>query len=749
MPSFYIPLSGLDADSTALNTIANNLSNMNSTGFKAQTTNFSDLFYQQTGTTGSGDEIQAGTGVQVASNSTDFTSGTISSTGIATDAAINGTGFFVLDNNGSQLYTRDGNFQTSSTGALESTEGQGVMGYMAANGVINTSGSLTGITIPTSGVMQPSATTTLSTTQNLDSTSAIGAQTTGQVEVFDSLGKNYEATVTYTNLGDNKWSYAVTLPDTLTAAAATAASAQILPVTAAAADSATVNAGALTPVPSTGTNSLLDATSISTYSFGSSSGILASGSTSGALATVDATTNLTIGGATSTGTPVTTTAPAISSGESVDTYAAALQSAITAAGLVGVTATSAAGQLVITTDTVVANGVTTSFAGNVVQDLQGATVNYSLGSSATVDPATSLTITGLTALGPPPATIIAPTVTAGESLSSYAADLNTALTNAGIINVTVTSTAGGQLSITGANMTTSGSVSQDMTAQTINYNFGLNNSTLATVNSGTNLTISGLTPSGSDATTTAPIVTAGETVVQYAAALNQALANAGIGGVAATVTGGQLSISGVNMSTSGTLIQDPPASANATGTLSFDASGNLISPSTNVSNITFGGLSDSAATMNVTWDLFGTTGTGTISQTDAASTQSAHAQNGYTSGTYQSFTIGSDGTVTATYSNSQSQTVGQLALATVSNLQGLSDVGSTEYQTTAASGLASVGVAGSGGRGTLEGTSLEASNVNISAEFSDLIVAQRAFEANAKSMTTFDTLTQETINMIH
>jgi flagellar hook protein FlgE len=93
--------------------------------------------------------------------------------------------------------------------------------------------------------------------------------------------------------------------------------------------------------------------------------------------------------------------------------------------------------------------------------------------------------------------------------------------------------------------------------------------------------------------------------------------------------------------------------------------------------------------------------------------------------------------------------VGQIALATMSNLQGLADVGSTEYQTTSASGLASVGAAGSDGLGMIEGSSLEASNVNISAQFSDLIVAQRAFEANAKSVTTFDTITQETINMIH
>ena len=70
-----IPLTGLEADSTALNTIANDLSNMNTTAFKAQTTNFSDLFYQQIGSTGTGDPIQVGAGVQVASNETDFTQG--------------------------------------------------------------------------------------------------------------------------------------------------------------------------------------------------------------------------------------------------------------------------------------------------------------------------------------------------------------------------------------------------------------------------------------------------------------------------------------------------------------------------------------------------------------------------------------------------------------------------------------------------------------------------------------------------
>lgn len=511
MASFSIPLTGLNADSTALNTIANNLANMNTTGFKSQTTSFGDLLYQQIGTAGSGDEIQVGSGVKVAANSTDFSSGSISSTDVSTDAAINGSGFFVLDNGGGQLYTRNGSFQLSSNGTLETAGGLAVMGYGASGGVVDTSGGLTDITVPTGQVMNPSATTTFSMTQNLDSTDAVGTSTPGELQVYDSLGNSYEATVTYTKTGTNTWSYSISMPDSLQATTST---------------------------------------------------------------------------------------------------------------------TSA--------------GVTTE-----------------------------------------------------------------------------------------------------------NYNFGSSDGTLATVNPGTNLTITGPTVSGM-ATISAPAVASGETVGAYATDLQNAIAGAGITGVTVTSsTTGQLSISGAKVSTSGSMIQDPVASANTTGTLSFDSNGNLVSPGTDVSGITFAGLSDGAATLNLNWNLFNANGTATVSQTSAADSQSAQNQNGYSSGEYDSFAIGSDGTVTATYSNGQTQKVGQLAIATISNEQGLSEVGSSDYQATSASGSASVGVAGSGGRGTIEGSSLEASNVNISAEFSNLIVAQRAFEANSKAVTTFDTVTEETINMIH
>jgi flagellar hook-associated protein FlgK len=163
----------------------------------------------------------------------------------------------------------------------------------------------------------------------------------------------------------------------------------------------------------------------------------------------------------------------------------------------------------------------------------------------------------------------------------------------------------------------------------VSYSFGSGE----TVNPGTNLTITGNTGSGT-ATITAPTVTAGEAVgnagppaTGYVAALDAALTAAGITGVTVTNTGGVLTITGAT-GTAGSVIVDPVASANTTGTLTFNASGNLVSPAANVSGITFAGLSDGAATLNLDWGLFAANGTANISQTAAASSQSAQSQNG-------------------------------------------------------------------------------------------------------------------------
>jgi flagellar hook protein FlgE len=408
MGSFSIALTGLKANSTALNTIGNNLANLNTTAFKDQTTTFSDLFYQQVGSSGSGDALQQGLGTRVSGTGSDFSQGTLTTTDSATDMAIQGNGFFVTNDNGVQELTRAGDFQLDNDGNLTTQDGSGVMGYAAINGSVAVGGSPINLRLPISETQQAQATDSFSMDGNLSSGAALGTSFSTPITMYDSLGTSHVATVSFTKSATDQWNYSITLP-----------------------------AG--------------DAT----------------------------------------GTPV-----------------------------------------------------------------------------------------------------------------------------------------------------------------------------------------------------------------------------------------------------------------NNTGTLQFDSTGALISPTSNVSGISFSGLVDGAQDLSMKWNLFDASGNGLLSQTSATSSSSATSQDGYASGSYSGFTVDASGNVSAQFSNGETQTIGQVALANVANVEGLTHVGNNAYVTTAASGAATVGLANTGGLGGIEDEALESSNVDISTEFTNLIVAQRAFEANSKTVTTFDTLTQETIDMI-
>jgi len=186
----------------------------------------------------------------------------------------------------------------------------------------------------------------------------------------------------------------------------------------------------------------------------------------------------------------------------------------------------------------------------------------------------------------------------------------------------------------------------------------------------------------------------------------------------------------------------------STGTLNFDTSGNLLSTST-IPSISISGLADGAANITLT-GLFGTAAAPTITQNASTSTTTGTSTDGLTSGTLSStdFTVDSDGTIEGKFSNGKTMALGQVAVASFANNQGLNSVGNNSYQPTNASGSAVIGVAGSGGRGTIKGGSTEASNVDIATEFAKLIVAQQAYSANAKSVTTFSTISQATLQMI-
>jgi len=408
MPSFSIALTGLEANSVALNTIGNNLANLNTTAFKDQTTSFSDLFYQNIGNTGSGNALQVGLGTQVAGTDTDFSQGSLSTTTTSTNMALNGSGFFVVDQGGLEQLTRAGNFQLDQSGNLITTTGDAVMGYAAANGMVNTSTPLAELQVPVGATQAAQATQNFGITANLNEATATGGTFSSTLTMYDSLGQSHAATVAFTNTAPNTWNYVISLPP-----------------------------GDATGVP-----------------------------------------------------------------------------------------------------------------------------------------------------------------------------------------------------------------------------------------------------------------------------------------------------------------------ANNTGTLTFNSSGGLVTPAANVSGISFPGMTDGANTMNFNWNLYNSAGSAQIGQTVGASTATASTQDGFASGSYQSFSVDAAGVLSAEFSNGQTQKVGQIAVALVTNVEGLTVEGGNNYKTSASSGAASVGAAGAGGRATIEDDTLEQSNVDISTEFANLIVAQRAFEANSKTVTTFDTVTQETINMI-
>jgi len=122
-------------------------------------------------------------------------------------------------------------------------------------------------------------------------------------------------------------------------------------------------------------------------------------------------------------------------------------------------------------------------------------------------------------------------------------------------------------------------------------------------------------------------------------------------------------------------------------------------------------------------------------------------QDGYAAGELQSFSLGSDGTITGSFSNGLDQVLGRIALGSFANPGGLEKAGGSLYSATANSGTAQIGTSGTGGRGTLSGGYLEMSNVDLSSEFTNLIVAQRGFQANARVITTSDDVLQELVNL--
>jgi flagellar hook protein FlgE len=182
-----------------------------------------------------------------------------------------------------------------------------------------------------------------------------------------------------------------------------------------------------------------------------------------------------------------------------------------------------------------------------------------------------------------------------------------------------------------------------------------------------------------------------------------------------------------------------PAGAAGTTTVTFDPTTGVPTPSTLAVTPagSFGG--------GITVDLADRSTP--LREFAGMSTIAAVHQDGYTTGSLQSFAISQEGLIAGVFSNGLTQAVGQVALAAFTNPAGLEKAGDTMFRTSVNSGVPQVGTAGGGGRGILSGGTLEMSNVDLGQEFTNLIVAERGFQANSRVISASDELLQDLVNL--
>jgi flagellar hook protein FlgE len=180
------------------------------------------------------------------------------------------------------------------------------------------------------------------------------------------------------------------------------------------------------------------------------------------------------------------------------------------------------------------------------------------------------------------------------------------------------------------------------------------------------------------------------------------------------------------------------------GTMTFNPNGSLQSVTPTGGSVTFNGAQAQTLALNVGTPIAsGGTGLDGVTQFGSPSVVSSQGQDGYSSGDLSGVKIGQDGTVSGVYTNGQTVAVAQLAIAKFPSNDGLAQAGNNLWAATQISGDPALGAAGGGGRGAIVTGSLEQSNVDIAAQFVDLIAHQRAFQASSKTITTADQMLQD------
>jgi flagellar hook protein FlgE len=189
----------------------------------------------------------------------------------------------------------------------------------------------------------------------------------------------------------------------------------------------------------------------------------------------------------------------------------------------------------------------------------------------------------------------------------------------------------------------------------------------------------------------------------------------------------------------------------ASGTVTFDTSGQLSSPTSDQTIvIDYSASATPAATQTLTWDLVGSTGTtnGKLTGFSAASNNNSLVQDGFTTGTLVGLTVSDTGKISGLFNNGQTDELFQVTMADFLAPSGLTRQGQNLFAESSESGQPVLGNARTGGFGAIVGQSLELSNVDLAAQFVTMIQTQQAFQASARIITTTDDLLTEAVNLV-
>jgi len=212
--SFNTALSGLNASSSALNTIGNNIANANTVGFQSGSITFSSLYASSSGVrlNGAGSSMQIGSGVQIGAIHTNFGQGNLNESTSPLHAAIQGNGFFIVRNaDGTSGFTRAGDFTLNNQGFLVASNGAQVQGYMAQNGVVPPGASLTGLQIPIGQTLPPKTTSEATFRMNLDAAARTGSTFNSTMQVYDSRGTARTMNITFTRQANGSFDATATI----------------------------------------------------------------------------------------------------------------------------------------------------------------------------------------------------------------------------------------------------------------------------------------------------------------------------------------------------------------------------------------------------------------------------------------------------------------------------------------------------------------------------------------------------------